>query len=479
MDNHRGFLQYPREESGKEYVLERVQHWREYEHSIPDGQLVHQAERCMDCGTPYCHSHCPVHNLIPDWHALVCDAQWHDAYDALESTNNFPEFTGRLCPAPCENACTLMLSNAPVTIRSIELAVIERAWSSGWLRPQRARQLNSGRIAVIGSGPAGLACAQQMVRVGYQVTVYEKSDRIGGLLRYGIPDFRLEKSIVDRRLAQLVAEGIRFRTGVHVGRYLPVNKLHCDAVVLACGSEHPRNTRVPGRQLNGIHFAKDYLTQQNHRVAGDHIETNDAIIAMDRDVIIIGGGDTGADCVGTAFRQGARSVTQIQYHGRPPSHADVLKYWPGLAPEYHMTDHDEEGLARIWGWDTIGFEGESGQVKEVILQRLLWSRGSEGRWRKHPIPGEFRRCPAQLVLLAMGYAHPAHDGPVQQLNLDLDLRGNVAANDNDYQTSSPGVFTCGDMRRGQSLVVWAIREGRQCARAVDIWLSGNSDLPGL
>ena len=477
MDKHRGFLQYTREESGKEHVSERVQHWREYVQFMPDEQLARQARRCMDCGTPYCHYHCPVHNLIPEWHALVSDAQWHHAFKQLESAINFPEFTGRLCPAPCEDACTLKLSAAPVTIRSIELAVVEHAWKSGWVRPRQILRHHSMKVAIIGSGPAGLACAQQMARAGYQVTVYEKSDRIGGLLRYGIPDFRLEKSIVDRRLAQLKAEGVNFQTGAYVGKNLPVDQLHCDAIVLACGSEHPRDTTVTGRELNGIHYAKIYLAQQNHRIAGDHVEPVDEILANGKDVIVIGGGDTGADCVGTAFRQGAKSVTQIQYHDRPPSQVNILEHWPKPVPEFRMNDQDEEGLVRIWGWDTIGFEGESDWVKGVVMQRLRWSMEPDGKWLKYPLPGEIRRRPAQLVLLAMGYAHPRHDGPVRQLDIDLDTNGNVAANDDEYKTTSPGVFACGDMRRGQSLVVWAIREGRQCARSVDIWLSGNSDLP--
>ena len=470
MDKHRGFLQYPREESVKERVPLRVQHWREYERVMPDGQLVHQAGRCMDCGTPCCHHHCPVNNLIPEWHELVRDDHWQHAHEELESTDNFPEFTGRLCPAPCEDACTLRLTDAPVTIRSIELAIIERAWSSGWVLPERALEQQPQRVAIIGSGPAGLACAQQLARIGYRVTVYEKSDRAGGLLRYGIPDFRLEKAILDRRLAQLAAEGVDFRTGVHVGKDLHATKLDSEAVVLACGSEQPRDIDVPGRRLKGIHFAMEYLTQQNHRIAGDDIEPSNNIIAKGKDVIVVGGGDTGADCVGTAFRQGARSVTQIQYHDQPPLHADVLEYWPEPVPEFHISDHDEEGLSRIWGWDTTGFDGKSGRVNSIVLQHLHWSRDSQGNWCKHSLPEKTRRRPAQLILLAMGYAHPTHDGPVQQFGLELDTRGDVAANDDDYQTSTPGVFSCGDMRRGQSLVVWAIHEGRQCASAVDRWL---------
>lgn len=474
MDKHRGFLQYPREESTREKVYKRVQHWHEYELPMPEEQLVRQAVRCMDCGTPCCHSHCPVNNLIPDWNALVSEAHWQQAYEELESTNNFPEFTGRLCPAPCEHACTLKLAGSPVTVRAIELSIIERAWSSGWIKTVHPDQHNE-KVAIIGSGPAGLACAQQLARAGYRVTVYEKSDRAGGLLRYGIPDFRIEKAIVDRRLDQMREEGVDIRTGVRIGEDLNVSDIDCDALVLACGSECPRDIEVPGRPLKGIHYALDFLAQQNHRIAGDRISADEAIVAKGKDVLVIGGGDTGADCVGTAFRQEARSVVQIQYHDRPPAHADILEYWPDPAPEFHMTDHDEEGLIRIWGWDTIAFEGEDGQVSRAVLQRLTWRKDAEGNWQKHPEPDDTRSQPTQLVLLAMGYAHPHHDGPIHELNLKLAARGNVAANEEDYLTSAPGVFSCGDMRRGQSLIVWAIREGRECARAVDRWLSGKRE----
>ena len=479
MDDPYAFLRYPRQEAGKASVSGRIRYWREYVQLMPDGQAARQAQRCMDCGIPYCHRFCPLHNLIPEWNALVRDAHWHQAYQQLDSTNNFPEFTGRLCPAPCEDACTLSLSDQPVTIESVELAVAERAWQRGWVRPRPAKRKKAKAVAVIGSGPAGLACAQQLARAGYAVTVFEKADRLGGLLRYGIPDFRLEKNVLDRRLAQLEAEGVEFRPGIHVGGKMAASELTggVDAVVLACGSEQARAVEVPGHRLKGIHFAVPYLKQQNRRTAGDTIDRRTAICAGAKDVVVIGGGDTGRDCTGTAIRQGARRVTQIQYHQRPPLRADILRYWPAPRPVLKMTDTDAEGGKRIWGWETVAFEGHHGHVTAVVLQRLRWIKHADGRWEKRRINGHTRRLPAQLVLVAIGFAHPVHGALIGQLPLALDTRGNVAASDRNYQTTVKGVFACGDMRRGQSLVVWAIREGRQCARAVDIYLSGASLLP--
>ncbi|MGD2074357.1 MAG: glutamate synthase subunit beta [Gammaproteobacteria bacterium] len=480
MDDPYGFLRYPRQEAGKQSPMRRVRHWREYVALMPDSQAARQAMRCMDCGTPYCHSHCPVHNLIPEWNELVSDRQWQRAYQQLDSTNNFPELTGRLCPAPCEEACTLKLSGRPVTIKAIERAIAERAWEKGWVRPRQCHGARDARVSIVGSGPAGLACAQQLARAGYRVTVLEKADRPGGLLRYGIPDFRLDKRILERRLGQLRAEGVRFRTGVRVGGDLDAAALlrdSADVVVLACGCEAPRDVPVPGRRLKGVYFAMDYLVQQNHRNAGDPIEPEAQILASDRDVVVVGGGDTGSDCVGTAIRQGARSVTQVQYHEQPPVRADVLDHWPKPAPELRHSDTEQEGCHRIWGWNTVAFEASEGRISGIDLERLRWRRDRLGAVYKEPVPGQRRHLPAQLVLIAIGYAHPLTEELQQGLPLELDARGRVAANDDDYKTSVGGVFSCGDMRRGQSLVVWAIREGRQCARAVDLWLHGDSDLP--
>lgn len=479
MDDPYGFLRYPRQEARKEKVPQRVRHWREYVQVMPEQQATRQANRCMDCGTPCCHTACPVHNLIPEWNALVFNAHWQRAYRQLDSTNNFPEITGRICPAPCEHACTLRLAGSPVTIKSVELAIAERAWQQGWVRPETGRRRKNRRVAIVGSGPAGLACAQQLVRVGYAVTVLEKSDRVGGLLRYGIPDFRLEKSVLERRLAQLVAEGVEFRTGVHVGVNRTMDEVcaRADAVVLACGTEQAREIRVPGCGLQGIHYAMPYLVQQNQRVAGIAIDPDALIDARGKEVVVIGGGDTGHDCVGTAIRQQARRVTQVQYHERPSRHTEVLDYWPEPVPQLHIADTDAEGCKRIWGWDTVAFDGDAGRVSCVLLQRLQWLQDSDGRWQKRPLREPPQRLPARLVLIAIGFAHPVHEGLLNELSLELDARGNVAADDKSYATSAEGVFTCGDMRRGQSLVVWAIREGRQCARAVDTYLSGYSELP--
>ena len=481
MEDPIGFLRYRRLDADKQFAWARVRHWHEYEQIMPPAQAITQACRCMDCGTPHCHFYCPVHNLIPDWTALVNEDDWHAAWLQLESTNNFPEFTGRICTAPCEDACTLSIRSRAVTIRSLELAIVERAWQSGWIKPQPAHKRLFKRVSVIGSGPAGLACAQQLARAGYRVTVYEKANRIGGLLRYGIPDFRLEKSVLDRRIAQLHAEGVRFRCGVHVGHDLDLETLHRNshAVVLACGAEQPRSMEVSGRSLSGIHFAMEYLVQQNRRVAGNSIGHDRVIDAGGKQVAVIGGGDTGGDCVGTAIRQGARQVTQIQYHDRPPDHVDNLRYWPGPVPEWHASDHDDEGCQHIWAYDAVAFTGQGIQVDGLMLQKLRWVKAADGRWKKHHLPGQFRYLPVQLVLLAMGFAHPLHAGLLQQLPDCLDGHGNIDASEDNYMTCVDGVFACGDARRGPSLVVWAIREGRQCARAVDCRLSGDSLLPAV
>jgi glutamate synthase (NADPH/NADH) small chain len=435
----------------------------------------------MDCGVPFCHSlGCPLGNVIPNWNDFVYHGQWKEAYEYLEATNNFPEITGRLCPAPCETACTLAVNTSPVTIRNLELSIMERAFESGWVVPRVPPVETGKQVAVVGSGPAGLAAAQVLRRLGHTVVVFEKSASVGGLLRLGIPDFKLEKWVLDRRLDQLKQEGIRFETSTNVGEDITAHDLKqsFDAIVLTLGAGQPRDLPVPGRELEGIHQAMDYLVQSNLFVAGAK-KKDEIIFAENKRVLVIGGGDTGADCVGTAIRQRARSVAQIQYHDEPPTHGDVLMHWPEPVPELTPNDHDAEGNRRLWGWDTVRFGGEGGRVQHLELQRLRWWQDADGHWQREPAQGTTRRLPAQLVLIAIGYRHPALADVIDRLGLETDRRGNLAANDQDYQTSQAGVYACGDSRRGQSLVVWAIREGRQCAEAVDRALAGHSDLPRI
>ena len=431
----------------------------------------------MDCGIPYCHRGCPVHNIIPDWNDLVYRGNWREALEVLHSTNNFPEFTGRICPAPCEASCTLNFNDSPVTIKDIECAIIDKGWAEGWVVPQIAAHRTGKRVAVIGSGPAGLACAQQLARAGHAVVVFEKNDRIGGLLRYGIPDFKLEAWLIDRRLAQLRAEGVEFRPNSHVGADIPARSLlaEFDAVVLAGGSEQPRDLNVPGRALRGIHFAMDFLSQQNRRVAGQKIVAEE-ILATDKNVVVIGGGDTGSDCVGTSVRHGARSVTQLEIMPKPPLHENKLLTWPNWPLKLRTSSSHEEGCERDWAVATKQFLGQDSQVKAIQIVRLEW-RESNGRQIMAEVPGSEFEIEADLVLLAMGFVHPVHEGMLKDLGVALDERDNIRASTDDYQTSVNKIFAAGDMRRGQSLVVWAIREGRQCARAVDEYLMGSSELP--
>jgi glutamate synthase (NADPH/NADH) small chain len=432
----------------------------------------------MDCGIPYCHRGCPVHNIIPDWNDLVYRGHWREALEVLHSTNNFPEFTGRICPAPCEASCTLNFNDQPVSIKDIECAIIDKGWAEGWVTPQIAARRTGKRVAVVGSGPAGLACAQQLARAGHRVVVFEKNDRIGGLLRYGIPDFKLETVLIDRRLAQMQAEGVEFRPNSHVGADLPARRLlaEFDAVILAGGSEQPRDLNVPGRELSGIHYAMEFLTQQNRRVAGQKILPDQEILATDQQVIVIGGGDTGSDCVGTSIRQGARSVTQLEIMPKPPLHENKLLTWPNWPLKLRTSTSHEEGCERDWAVATKAFIGTNGQLTALRVARLEW-RTVNGRQTMVDVPDSEFEIPADLVLLAMGFVHPVHEGMLQELGVALDERGNIRAGVNDYQTSLNKVFSAGDMRRGQSLVVWAIREGRQCARAVDEFLMGSSELP--
>ena len=479
-----GFLEYERLQEATEDKEARKKHYREFVLHLTDEQAKVQGARCMDCGTPFCMSGCPVNNIIPDWNDLVYRGDWQRAIATLHSTNNFPEFTGRVCPAPCEEACVLRINADPVGIKSIEHAIIDRAWEEGWVQPEPAVQKTGKRVAVIGSGPAGLACAQQLARAGHAVTLYEKNDRIGGLLRYGIPDFKMEKQHIDRRIGQMRAEGVEFRVNHVVGRD-PVGAGNAaaravdpkqllsefDAVVLAGGAEVPRDLPVPGRELDGVHFAMDFLPLQNRRVAGD-AEVRD-LWASGKHVVIIGGGDTGSDCVGTSNRHGAASITQFELLPMPPD-PETNPVWPYWPTRLRTSSSHEEGAERDWSVATKAFLGENGKVKALRAARLEWKEG-----KPVEIPGSEFEMPADLVLLAMGFVSPAKS-VLEGLGIATDERGNARADTEGadaYRTSVKKVFAAGDMRRGQSLVVWAIREGRQCARAVDEFLMGGSELP--
>jgi glutamate synthase (NADPH/NADH) small chain len=476
MGKDTGFLEIERQESGYAPVAERLKHWREFVLPQQDGELRAQAARCMDCGIPFCHNGCPVNNMIPDWNHLVYESDWREALTNLHSTNNFPEFTGRVCPAPCEASCTLNIIEAPVTIKSIEMAIADRGWREGWIEPRPALRKTGRSVAVVGSGPAGLACAQQLARAGHSVTVFEKSDRVGGLLRYGIPDFKMEKHLINRRAMQMEAEGVQFRTGVEVGVTVSFASLReCyDAVVLACGAEEPRRLEVPGAELPGVRPAMEFLTQQNKRNAGDdelRAAPRGTLTATGKHVIVIGGGDTGSDCVGTSNRQGAASVTQLEILPKPPEQEDKALTWPNWPLKLRTSSSHQEGCERDWAVLAKRVTGDN-DVKGLECVRVEWRDG-----RMQEVPGSEFVLQADLILLAMGFLGPLSGGMLEQAGVKLDARSNVAANVIDYQTSETGVFACGDMRRGQSLIVWAIREGRQCARAVDEALMGASELP--
>jgi glutamate synthase (NADPH/NADH) small chain len=477
-----GFMEYERLDRSYTPPADRVQHFREFVIPLEDHEVSQQGARCMDCGIPFCHEGCPVNNIIPDWNDLVYQGNWEEAVKVLHSTNNFPEFTGRICPAPCEAACTLNIDDNPVAIKTIECAIIDKAWENNRVTPQITAHKTGKRVAVVGSGPAGLACAQQLARAGHEVELYEKSDRIGGLLRYGIPDFKMEKHIIDRRMAQMQAEGVTFHTETHIGVTLPAKQLldEFDAVALTGGSEHPRDLEVPGRELDGVHFAMNFLPQQNKRNAGDEIDPEIALTAKDKHVIVIGGGDTGSDCIGTSFRQGAVSVTQLEILPQPPEQENKALTWPNWPLKLRTSSSQEEGAERDWAVTTKSIEGKDGQVTAINCVRLEWTQDEHGSWNMVEIPGSEFRLKADLVLLAMGFVHPVHEGMLQELGVELDSRGNVNGStdgDKSYHTSLDKVFSAGDMRRGQSLVVWAIREGRQCARSIDEYLMGSSDLP--
>ena len=491
-----GFMEFQRLSEAAEAPKSRLHHYREFVVTLKDDDAKQQGARCMDCGIPFCQTGCPVNNIIPDWNDLVYRGNWKQALDTLHSTNNFPEFTGRVCPAPCEAACTLNINNDAVGIKSIEHFIIDKGWEQGWVTPQVATTKTGKSVAVVGSGPAGMAAAQQLARVGHAVTVFEKSDRIGGLLRYGIPDFKMEKTHIDRRIAQMEAEGVSFRTSVLVGAALSNDQLSAgvgsdakshvtpealqqefDAVVLAGGAEHPRDLPVPGRELKGVYYAMEFLPLQNKRVAGDDVEV---ISAKGKHVVVIGGGDTGSDCVGTSNRHGAASVTQFELMPQPPEHENKPLVWPNWPLKLRTSSSHEEGVARDWSVTTQSLVGRDGQVTGLKAARVEWRDG-----KMVEVAGTEWEMKADLVLLAMGFVHPA--APVlQAFGVERDSRGNAKAHTDEghaqgaaaaYQTNMPKVFAAGDMRRGQSLVVWAIREGRQCARAVDAFLMGSSTLP--
>lgn len=477
-----GFMEYPRQDRSYAPVADRLTHFNEFMIELSSDELSIQAARCMDCGIPFCHTGCPVDNIIPDWNDLVYHKDWKSAIEVLHSTNNFPEFTGRICPAPCQEACTLNLTDEPVSIKSIELAIVEKAWEEGWIQPQIARHKSGKRVAIVGSGPAGLACAQQLARVGHSVSVFEKENRIGGLLRYGIPDFKLDKKVIDRRMGQMQTEGVKFHANTHIGVDISAKTLvdKFDAVVLTGGAEQPRDLPVPGRELDGVHFAMDFLRMNSHRVQGDEVG-DDFITAAGKHVLVIGGGDTGSDCIGTSNRQGAESVTQIEIMPQPPEKEDKLTVWPYWPNKMRTSSSQEEGCERIWSVATKEFiDDGQGNVKAVRCIKVEWQQTGQVGWQMTEVAGSEFELKADLVTLAMGFVHPVHEGMLSELGVDLDDRGNVKGDTEGveaYRTSIGGVFSAGDMRRGQSLVVWAIREGRQCARAVDEYLMGGSELP--
>jgi glutamate synthase (NADPH/NADH) small chain len=466
-----GFLEIDRRDRKYKPVPERLKSYQEFVIPLGEEGTREQAARCMDCGIPYCHNGCPVNNQIPDWNDLVYRGDWLKALKNLHSTNNFPEFTGRICPAPCEASCTLNLPDTPVTIKTIECAIVDKGWAEGWITPQVNPHKTGKSVAVIGSGPAGMACAQQLARAGHDVHLYEKAQQIGGLMRYGIPNFKLDKTVIDRRVGQMEAEGVVIHTGVHVGKDVTIEELTAkyDAVALAGGAEKPRDLPIPGRELQGIHFAMDFLSQQNKRVTEEPLNNITPILAGGKHVVVIGGGDTGSDCIGTSNRQGALSVTQIEIMPAPPEKENKLLTWPNWPMKMRTSSSQEEGVARDFAVATVRFEGENGQVKE-----LHCARADE---KFQPIPGTEFVLKADLVLLAMGFLGPVQDGMVKDSGVELDKRGNVFADTFQYKTSKEKIFSCGDMRRGQSLVVWAIREGRQCARSIDQHLMGKTDLP--
>lgn len=476
MGKETGFLELDRQDRTYGDAKERLNHYKEFVIPMAEPALRAQASRCMNCGIPYCHNGCPVNNIIPDWNHLTYEGDWKNALEVLHSTNNFPEFTGRICPAPCEAACTLNIIDQPVTIKSIECAIVDRGWEEGWITPQVPEKRTGKTVAVVGSGPAGMAAAQQLARAGHSVTLFEKNDRIGGLLRYGIPDFKMEKHLINRRCVQMEAEGVQFRTSTEIGVTVSVASLkeNFDAIVLSGGAEDARRMEIPGAELPGVRLAMEFLTQQNKRNAGDdelRAAPRGSLTATGKHVIVMGGGDTGSDCVGTSNRQGAASVTQLEIMPKPPEKEDKAMTWPNWPLKLRTSTSHDEGVDRDWAVLAKRVVGDN-EVKGLECVRVEWEGG-----QMKEVPGSEFTLQADLILLAMGFLGPNKQGLLDQAGVALDARGNVAANVNDYRTSDPQIFACGDMRRGQSLVVWAIREGRQAARAVDEMLMGTSDLP--
>ncbi len=466
-----GFLEIERHDRTYKPVSDRTRHFKEFVIPLDEEEVVRQAARCMDCGVPYCHTGCPVNNQIPDWNDLVYNEDWKAACINLHSTNNFPEFTGRVCPAPCEESCTLNIEDMPVTIKTVECAIVDKGWEQGWIKPMVAPEKTGKKVAVIGGGPAGMAAAQQLARAGHDVHLYEKNARVGGLLRYGIPDFKMDKALLDQRVGQMEAEGVVFHYNAHIGADISIADIEkeYDAVLLSGGAEQPRDLPVKGRDLEGVHFAMDFLTQQNRRVSGEALGDVKRIKARSKNVVVIGGGDTGSDCIGTSIRQDALSVTQIEIMPKPPEKEDKATVWPEWPIKMRTSTSQAEGAKRMFSLMTQEFFGEDGKVTDVDVVEV------DAQFR--PIPGTEKVLKADLVLLAMGFVNPVHEGMIRDLGLSLTERGNVEANEQDYRTSKDKVFAAGDMRRGQSLVVWAIREGRQAAQAIDIFLMGKSLLP--
>ena len=473
MGKLRGFVEFDRVNENYIPVEKRIKNFKEFTIKPKDDELVKQGGRCMDCGVPFCHSGCPLGNLIPDFNDAVYNRDWKDALKILHSTNNFPEFTGRICPAPCEAACTLNLTDNPVSIKTIECSIVDYGWEKGWIKPQLPKKHTDKKVAIIGSGPAGLACAQQLARLGHSVVVYEKNERIGGLLRIGIPDFKMEKTLIDRRMAQMQSEGVQFKTNSEIGNNISTNEIidNFDAVSLCIGSEVPRNLEVKGRNLKGIHFAMDFLSQQNDMVAGKTISKDILISAKGKKVLVIGGGDTGSDCVGTSNRQGAKSVHQLELLPQPPVNENKQLTWPNWPMKLRTSTSHQEGCERQWSILTKSFEGnENGEVTKLICVEVEWKKSEDGSMKMIEVEDSEFEIEADLVLLAMGFVHPIHEGLVNNLSLKLDQRGNVEADEISFKTSSDKVFVAGDCRRGQSLVVWAISEGRKCAERIDNFL---------